>query len=474
MAAVIGGGLLGLEAARGLQVQSCTVSVIHLMDTLMERQLDSTGSALLAAQMERMGVGVMLGRSTSSILGNEKVEGLRFKDGGTIEADLVVIAAGIRPNAGLARDAGLAVNRGIVVNDYLEASHPDIYAVGECVEHRGVCYGLVAPLLEQGKVLAATITDNRGPVFESALQAAKLKIMGVEVFSAGEWDEKKDPAAEVVRYEDPSLGLYKKLLLRDGRLTGFILVGDTAESPRYLDWLKRQNDLTAKRRHILFPPPVEDAGMDMARLAESETVCGCMGVTKGEIIHAVHETGVATLAQLEEFTTASTGCGSCTSLCQQLLKTVAIGSQALRDPRFKMFKDLPEDLFEAFLSVPILCRGKLVGVINLQHRQPYRHTREEVRLISMLGFLVGAEIERARLESENFELSQQLETRKALERAKAILQRDFSMSEEEAHRTLHRESRQRRKSMREIAEAIVLNDDLRRGRSAPAEASHSK
>ncbi len=153
---------------------------------------------------------------------------------------------------------------------------------------------------------------------------------------------------------------------------------------------------------------------------------------------------------------------------------VAIGSQALRDPRFKMFKDLPEDLFEAFLSVPILCRGKLVGVINLQHRQPYRHTREEVRLISMLGFLVGAEIERARLESENFELSQQLETRKAVERAKAILQRDFSMNEAEAHRTLHRESRQRRKSMREIAEAIVLNDDLRRSRSTPAEAPHSK
>lgn len=143
---------------------------------------------------------------------------------------------------------------------------------------------------------------------------------------------------------------------------------------------------------------------------------------------------------------------------------VAISSQALRDPRFKMFKDLPEDLFEAFLSVPVLSRGKLVGVINLQHRQPYRHTQEQVRLISTIGFLVGAEIERARLESENAELAQQLETRKAVERAKAILQRDFSISEEEAHRTLHRESRQRRKPMREIAEAILLNDDLRRSR----------
>lgn len=321
-AAVIGGGLLGLEAARGLQVQGCDVSVIHLMDSLMERQLDATGSAMLAAQMRRMGIDVLLGRSTTAILGNGHVEGLRFKDGSSLDAEMVVIAAGIRPNAALARDAGLTVNRGIVVNDYLETSHPDVYAVGECVEHRGVCYGLVAPLLEQGKVLAAAITGNRGHAFEAALTAAKLKIMGVEVFSAGQWDEKKDPALEVVRYEDPSQGLYKKLVLHDGRLTGFILVGDTQQSPRYLDWLKSGRDLSAKRRHILFPPPVEDAGIDIARMAESETVCGCMGVTKGEIIRAVHEKGISTMAQLKESTRASTGCGSCTALCRQLLKTV--------------------------------------------------------------------------------------------------------------------------------------------------------
>lgn len=319
--AVIGGGLLGLEAARGLQVRGCDVTVIHLMDTLMERQLDATGGAFLKAQIEALGPKVLLGRSTAAILGNGKVQGIAFKDGSNLDAELVVIAAGIRPNAELAKQAGLQVNRGIVVNDHMETSHPNIFAVGECVEHRGVCYGLVAPLLEQGKVLAATITGNRGAGFESSVPAAKLKIMGVEVFSAGSWDE-KTPGCEAVRFEDPALGLYKKLTLREGRLAGFILVGDTADSPRYLDWLRSGKDLSQLRRHLLFPPPAEDAGIGIAKMADSETVCGCMGVTKGSIIESIHQKGVCTLAQLKETTRASTGCGSCTALCQQLLKSV--------------------------------------------------------------------------------------------------------------------------------------------------------
>src|SRR6059036_72021 len=173
-AVVIGGGLLGLEAARGLQVQGCDVTVVHLMDALMERQLDCTGGAYLKSKMECLGVRVLLERSTTSILGDEKAEGVAFKDGTSIAADFVVIAAGIRPNADLARKAGLQVNRGIVVNDFLETSHPDIFAVGECVEHKGVCYGLVAPLIEQGKILAATITGNKGPRYEGTVPAAKL------------------------------------------------------------------------------------------------------------------------------------------------------------------------------------------------------------------------------------------------------------------------------------------------------------
>jgi nitrite reductase (NADH) large subunit len=321
-AVVIGGGLLGLEAARGLQMQGCDVTVVHLMDSLMERQLDFLGGGYLKDKMERMGIKVLLGRSTTAMLGNGHVEAVAFKDGNSIEAELVVIAAGIRPNAELGRKAGLKVNRGIVVNDYMETSHPDIFAIGECVEHNGICYGLVAPLFEQGKVLAATITGNKGPKYEGTVQAAKLKIMGVDVFSAGSFDEKV-PGVEMVRYEDPALGIYKKLTLQNGKLAGVILVGDASDSHRYMEWLRAGTDLTALRRQLLFPEPVKDGGLDAAQIADSDTVCGCMGVTKGTIISAIHEKGVNTLAQLKECTRASTGCGSCTVLCQQILKAVA-------------------------------------------------------------------------------------------------------------------------------------------------------
>lgn len=321
-AVVIGGGLLGLEAARGLQVQGCDVTVVHLMDTLMERQLDPAGGAFLRSKIESMNVKVLLSRNTSAILGNGKVQGVRFADGSSLEADLVVIAAGIRPNVELGKKAGLKVNRGILVNDFMETSYPDIFAVGECVEHNGSCYGLVAPLLEQGKVLAATITGNRGPRYLGTVPAAKLKIMGVEVFSAGEFNEKSD-GAEAVRYEDPSLGIYQKVILKDNKLAGVILVGDTSNSHRYMEWLRSAKDLAALRRQLLFPAPAADGGIDAAQISDADTVCGCMGVTKGAIISAVHEKGVNTLAQLKECTRASTGCGSCTSMCQQILKAVA-------------------------------------------------------------------------------------------------------------------------------------------------------
>ena len=321
-AVVIGGGLLGLEAARGLQVQGCDVTVVHLMDTLMERQLDGAGGAYLRRKIENLGVRVLLGRQTHGFLGNGKVEGLRFAGGEEIDADLVVIAAGIRPHTALARSAGLTVRRGIVVNDFLETSDPHIFAVGECTEHRGEIFGLVAPLLEQGKVLAATLTGNRGPVFTGASPAAKLKIMGVDVFSAGSIDD-SEPGVECIRYEDPALGIYKKLLVKDNRLHGVILVGDASDDHRYLDWLRHGTDLTPHRRHLLFPPPAADAGLDVAQLPDSETVCGCMGVTKGDLITAIHSHGISTMGQLKDRTRASTGCGSCGHLCARLLQAVA-------------------------------------------------------------------------------------------------------------------------------------------------------
>jgi nitrite reductase (NADH) large subunit len=319
-AVVIGGGLLGLEAARGLQVQGCDVTVLHLASTLMERQLDADGGGYLVGKIEDLGVKVRLGVTTTAILGEGRVEGVALSDDTVLEADLVVVAAGIRPNVDLAYKAGLHVNRGIVVNDHMETTDPDIFAVGECVEHRGVCYGLVAPLYEQGKVLAATLTGNRGPTYTGTVQASKLKIMGVDVFSAGDWSEQN---AEPVRFEDRAFGVYKKLTVRDGRLAGVILVGDTSDSHRYMDWLRTNADLSAQRRHLLFPPPAADGGLDVASMSDASTICGCVGVTKGTIIEAIHEKGVNTMSQLKECTRASTSCGSCTALCQDLLRAVA-------------------------------------------------------------------------------------------------------------------------------------------------------
>jgi nitrite reductase (NADH) large subunit len=321
-AVVVGGGLLGLEAARGLQVQGCQVTVVHLMSTLMERQLDPDGGYYLVGKMEALGVRVLLGRTTTAILGNGRVEGVALSDDTCVDADLVVVAAGIRPNIDLAVQAGVVVNRGIIVNDHMETSHPDIFAVGECVEHRGVCYGLVAPLYEQGKVLAATITGRRGPTYEGTVQAAKLKIMGVDVFSAGDWSEQN---AEPVRFEDRALGVYKKVTVRDNKLAGVILVGDTSDSHKYMEWLRTGESLATQRRHLLFPPPGDDAGQDVAALSDGATICGCVGVTKGAIIEAIHDKGVNTLSLLKETTRASTGCGSCTGLCQDLLRAVAPG-----------------------------------------------------------------------------------------------------------------------------------------------------
>jgi len=251
---VIGGGLLGLEAARGLQLNGCDVTLVHRANTLLERQLDTIGGQYLQRKIESLGVKVLCGKQTIALLGGCSVEGVRFRDGGDMPAELVVIAAGIRPNVELGRKAGLKINRGIVVNDFMETSDPDVFAVGECVEHDGLTYGLAAPLREQGKVLASTITGNKGASYAGSLSAAKLKIMGVEMFSAGLFDD-SSAQIEAVRYEDPSLGVYKKLTLKGGKRAGVILVGDTSDSHRYMDWLRHGTDLTARRRYLLFPEP---------------------------------------------------------------------------------------------------------------------------------------------------------------------------------------------------------------------------
>jgi nitrite reductase (NADH) large subunit len=246
---VIGGGLLGLEAAYGLAKAGAHVTVLHLMDRLMERQLDAQAARMLQRAVEAMGIEVVLNADTTEISGASRVEGVTLKDGRSIEADAVVVAIGIRANTDLAREAGIAAKRGIVVDDALETNAPGIHAIGECAEHRGICYGLVEPAHEQARVLAERLA-GRDARYTGSVLATNLKVSGVNVFSAGDFLG-SDGADEIV-LSDPSLGIYKKLVIADGRLTGAVLFGDTADGLWYLDLIRSGADIDSIRDDLAF------------------------------------------------------------------------------------------------------------------------------------------------------------------------------------------------------------------------------
>ncbi len=325
-AIVIGGGLLGLEAARGIQNQGVAVTIVHLMDRLMDVQLDAVGGQFLKREIEKMGIEVLLNKNSSKVLGETKVEGILFKDGQIAPADMVVIACGIRPNVELAKKAGLKVNRGIVVNDWMETSDPSVFAVGECAEHREKVYGLVAPLYEQGKVLAATITGNKGLVYEGSTLATKLKVMGIELFSAGDYRD-GEPEKEVISFQDHAFGVYKKLVLHQQRVVGTILIGDTSDANRFLEMMRKKENVSERRQRLLFdtPPAVSGSPTDVMSRPDSDTICGCIGVTKGQIVSAIRDNGLKTLSAVKTCTKASSGCGTCSCLVQDILKAVAGG-----------------------------------------------------------------------------------------------------------------------------------------------------
>ncbi|WP_052457589.1 FAD-dependent oxidoreductase [Streptomyces sp. AcH 505] len=246
---VIGGGLLGLEAAYGLAKAGSNVTLVHLMDRLMERQLDTPAGALLKRLVEAKGVSVVLEASTSHIVGETVVEGITFADGTSIATDAVIFAAGIRPNAGLARDAGVSVNRGIVVDDLMQTSVPGIYALGECAEHRGTCYGLVEPAYEQARVLADVLGEGRAQ-YAGSVVATNLKVSGVSVFSAG--DFLGSAASEAIVLNDARLATYKKLVVENDRLTGAVLVGDTQDALWYLELIRTAAPIAAIRDDLMF------------------------------------------------------------------------------------------------------------------------------------------------------------------------------------------------------------------------------
>jgi nitrite reductase (NADH) large subunit len=249
---VIGGGLLGLEAAYGLAKAGAPVVLIHLMDRLMERQLDAPAAALLKSLVELKGIEVLLNANTARILGEARVEGVELTDGRRIDADAVIFAAGIRPNIALARDAGISVNRGVIVDDHLQTSAPNIFALGECAEHRGICYGLVEPAYEQARVLAQHLS-GRSCAYDGSVVATNLKVSGVSVFSAG--DFLGGETSEAMVLSDIRRGTYKKLVISEGRLTGAVLVGEVGDALWYLDLIRKRKVIARIRKDMMFGRP---------------------------------------------------------------------------------------------------------------------------------------------------------------------------------------------------------------------------
>jgi nitrite reductase (NADH) large subunit len=330
-AVVIGGGLLGLEAANGLMKRGMQVTVVHVSDWLMERQLDKVAAQMLQASLEARGMQFRMSAQTATLVGDDsgRVCKVEFKDGTHVPADLVVMAVGIRPNTALAESMGLHVNRGIVVSDTLQTvTDPRIWAVGECAAHRGIAYGLVAPLFEQGKVLANHLAEFGIGRYTGSLTSTKLKVTGIDLFSAG--DFMGGPDCEEIVMSDPAGGVYKKLVLKGEQLVGACLYGDTVDGSWYFKLLRDGRSVADIRDKLMFGESnIGDVGHQgqskAAAMADTDEVCGCNGVTKGAICKAIKDKGLFTLDEVRKQTKASASCGSCTGLVEQILMFTAGG-----------------------------------------------------------------------------------------------------------------------------------------------------
>ena len=329
-AVVIGGGLLGLEAANGLRLRGMDVTVVHLMPWLMERQLDRTAADMLQRTLEAKGLQFRLEAKTEALVAGEdgRVAGVKLAGGEVLPAQLVVMAVGIRPNVALARSAGLHCDRGIVVNDTLQTFDPRVYAIGECVAHRGSTYGLVAPLFEMARVCANHLAGYGIARYGGSQVSTKLKVTGVDLFSAGDFTGGKD--TEEIVLADPAGGVYKKLVVRDDKLVGGVLYGDTADGAWYFRLLRDGRSIASIRDRLVFGEAnLGDTGHEgesrALAMADDAEVCGCNGVCKGAIVKAIKEKGLFTLDDVRKHTKASSSCGSCTGLVEQLLMATAGG-----------------------------------------------------------------------------------------------------------------------------------------------------
>ncbi len=332
-AVVIGGGLLGLEAANGLMKRGMQVTVVHVAEWLMERQLDRVAGGMLQRSLEARGMQFRLGAHTQELLGDAdgRVTSVLFKDGTHVPAELVVMAVGIRPNTALAEQMHLHCERGIVVSDTLQTvTDPRIYAVGECAAHRGIAYGLVAPLFEQGKVLANHLAEFGIGRYTGSLTSTKLKVTGIDLFSAGDFMGSTDGSTEEIVLSDPHDGVYKKLVIRNDQLIGACLYGDTVDGSWYFKLLRDGRSVADIREKLMFGESnigdVGHAGHNKAAaMPDDAEVCGCNGVKKGTICKAIQEKGLFTLDEVRKHTKASASCGSCTGLVEQILMFTAGG-----------------------------------------------------------------------------------------------------------------------------------------------------
>ncbi|HEY9026534.1 MAG TPA: FAD-dependent oxidoreductase, partial [Burkholderiaceae bacterium] len=331
-AVVIGGGLLGLEAANGLMLRGMKVTVVHIAPWLMERQLDDVAGGLLRQSLVDRGLGFLIGAQTEALLGDGatgRVKAVRFKDGSEVPADLVVMAAGIRPNTALAESAGLHVQRGVVVTDTLQTvTDARIWAVGECAAHRGTAYGLVAPLFEQAKVCATHLAEFGIGRYLGSQVSTKLKVTGIDLFSAG--DFMGGEGCDSIVLSDPQGGVYKKLVIKDDKLVGACLYGDTVDGSWYFKLLREGRSVSDIRDRLMFgESSLGDAGHQgqnkAAAMADADEVCGCNGVTKGAICKAIKDKGLFTLDDVRKHTKASASCGSCTGLVEQIIMATAGG-----------------------------------------------------------------------------------------------------------------------------------------------------
>ena len=333
-AVVIGGGLLGLEAAHGLSLRGMKVTVIHLMPTLMERQLDEAAGWLLKNALEARGQTILTGADTAEIVGDAKVEGVKLKDGTLIPASLVVMAVGIRPSVALARDAGLAVGRGIQVDDHMVTSDPAVLAVGECVEHDGQVYGLVAPLWDMCRSLADGLVEQPTG-YRGSVTSTKLKVSGIDVFSAGDFSG--GDGCEDIVLRDASRGVYKRVIVKDDRIVGAVLYGDTADGSWYFDLLKKQEDVSDLRDLLIFGQAFAAGGgaagpkAAVVALSDDAEICGCNGVTKGQVVSCIAK-GAHSLDAVRGSCKASASCGSCTGLVENLL-ALTLGDDVQSGPK---------------------------------------------------------------------------------------------------------------------------------------------